>query len=89
MEINRDYYLQELIDRIDNGLIKIITGIRRCGKSYLLNTIFKNYLISQGTDKEHIIQLSLDERTNFKYLEYIHYHLQNFIQYKKAQKKKH
>lgn len=69
MEINRDYYLQELIDRIDNGLIKIITGIRRCGKLYLLNTIFKNYLISQGTDKEHIIQLSLDERTNSKYLD--------------------
>lgn len=69
MEIKRDYYLKELIDRLDNGLIKIITGIRRCGKSYLLNTIFKNYLLEQGTDKEHIIQLSLDERTNFKYLD--------------------
>lgn len=45
MEIKRDYYLKELIDRLDNGLIKIITGIRRCGKSYLLNTIFKNYLL--------------------------------------------
>ncbi len=64
MEIKRDYYLKELIDRIDNGLIKIITGIRRCGKSYLLNIIFKNYLIEQGTDKEHIIQLSLDENKN-------------------------
>ena len=69
MEIKRDYYLKELIDRLDNGLIKIITGIRRCGKSYLLNTIFKKYLLEQGTDKEHIIQLSLDERTNFKYLD--------------------
>lgn len=69
MEIKRDYYLKELVDRLDNGLIKIITGIRRCGKSYLLNTIFKNYLLEQGTDKEHIIQLSLDERTNFKYLD--------------------
>ena len=69
MEIKRDYYLRELIDRLDNGLIKIITGIRRCGKSYLLNTIFKKYLLEQGTDKEHIIQLSLDERTNFKYLD--------------------
>ena len=69
MEIKRDYYLQELIDRIDNGLIKIITGIRRCGKSYLLNTIFKNYLIEQGTDEEHIIQLSLDENKNKKYLD--------------------
>ena len=69
MEIKRDYYLKELIDRIDNGLIKIITGIRRCGKSYLLNTIFKNYLIEQGTDEEHIIQLSLDENKNKKYLD--------------------
>ena len=69
MEIKRDYYLKELIDRLDNGLIKIITGIRRCGKSYLLNTIFKNYLLEQGTDEKHIIQLSLDERTNSKYLD--------------------
>lgn len=69
MEIKRDYYLNELIDRIDNQLIKIITGIRRCGKSYLLNTIFKNYLIEQGTDKEHIIQMSLDEKKNSKYLD--------------------
>ena len=53
MEIKRDYYLNELIDRLDNGLIKIITGIRRCGKSYLLNTIFKNYLIEQGIDEEY------------------------------------
>lgn len=68
MEIKRDYYLKELIDRIDNQLIKIITGIRRCGKSYLLNTIFKNYLIEQGTNGEHIIQLSLDEKKNQKYL---------------------
>ena len=69
MEIKRDYYLKELIDRIDNQLIKIITGIRRCGKSYLLNTIFKNYLIEQGIDEKHIIQLSLDENKNKKYLD--------------------
>jgi len=68
MEIKRDYYLNELIDRLDNGMIKIITGIRRCGKSYLLNTIFKNYLIQQGVNEEHIIQLSLDENKNKKYL---------------------
>ncbi len=69
MEIKRDHYLKELIDRIDNQLIKIITGIRRCGKSYLLNIIFKNYLIEQGIDAEHIIQLSLDEKKNKKYLD--------------------
>ena len=69
MEIKRDYYLKELIDRIDNQLIKILTGIRRCGKSYLLNVLFKNYLIEQGTDENHIIQLSLDENQNKKYLD--------------------
>ena len=68
MEINRDYYLKELIDRTDNGLIKIITGIRRCGKSYLLNIIFKNYLLKHGIDEKHIIQLSLDENKNKKFL---------------------
>ena len=69
MEIKRDYYLQELIDRIDNRIIKIITGIRRCGKSYLLNKIFRDYLINNGIDEEHIIQLSLDENKNKKYLD--------------------
>lgn len=69
MEIKRDYYLQEIIDRMDNGLIKVITGIRRCGKSYLLNTIFKNYLLEQGIDEKHIIQLSLDENMNKKFLD--------------------
>ena len=69
MEIKRDFYLNELIDRMDNGLIKIVTGIRRCGKSYLLDPIFKDYLIKQGIEKDHIIKLSLDERTNSKYLD--------------------
>ena len=69
MEIKRNYYLSELIDRMDNHLIKIITGSRRCGKSYLLDTIFKNYLLEQGIDKKHIIQLSLDEKKNKKYLD--------------------
>ena len=67
-EIKRDMYLQELIDRQENGLIKIITGIRRCGKSYLLDPIYKNYLLSQGIKEDHIIKIDLDERKNNKYL---------------------
>lgn len=51
MEINRDIYLNRLIMRKQNGFIKVITGIRRCGKSYLLNKIFYNYLLSEGVDK--------------------------------------
>ena len=61
-------YLQKLIDRQKNGLIKIITGIRRCGKSYLLDPIYKNYLLSQGVKEDHIIKIDLDERKNNKYL---------------------
>ena len=60
MEIRRDFYLKKLIDRKNNGLIKIITGIRRCGKSYLLNTIFYNHLIESGIDKDHIIRFAFD-----------------------------
>ena len=68
-EIKRDSYLELLINRKENGLIKIITGIRRCGKSYLLNPIFKNHLISSGIEENHIIKLDLDELENSKYLD--------------------
>lgn len=67
MEIKRDFYLKELTNSLDNGLVKIVTGIRRCGKSYLLDPIFKNYLIEQGVQEDHIIKLDLDERDNFIY----------------------
>lgn len=60
MEIRRDFYLDKLIKRKHNGLIKIITGIRRCGKSYLLNTIFYQHLISCGIDDAHIIRFAFD-----------------------------
>jgi len=60
MEIKRDVYLNRLIQRKHNGFIKIITGIRRCGKSYLLNTIFYNYLIQSGVNKNHIIMFAFD-----------------------------
>lgn len=60
MEIKRDSYLKQLIDRKQNGLIKVITGIRRCGKSYLLNTLFYNHLKSIGIDDDHIIRFAFD-----------------------------
>ncbi len=60
MEIRRDFYLDKLIKRKNNGLIKVITGIRRCGKSYLLNTIFYHYLLENGVDKSHIIRFAFD-----------------------------
>lgn len=60
MEICRDYYLKKLIERRNNGLIKVITGIRRCGKSYLLNTLFYHYLINEGVAADHIIRFAFD-----------------------------
>ena len=60
MEIKRDVYLQRLIVRKHNGFIKVITGIRRSGKSYLLNTLFYNYLIGENVDSEHIIKFAFD-----------------------------
>lgn len=59
-EIKRDYYLKQLIKRKNNGLIKIVTGIRRCGKSFLLRTLFKNYLLENGVDESHIIEMAFD-----------------------------
>lgn len=67
MEIKREFYLKKLIDGLDNGLIKIVTGIRRCGKSYLLDPIFKDYLCENGVKEDHIIKLDLDERENYIY----------------------
>lgn len=60
MEIKRDAYLSALISRKGNGLIKVITGIRRCGKSYLLNTIFYHHLIAEGVNENHIIRFAFD-----------------------------
>ena len=67
MEIKRDNYLAKLIDRQHNGLVKVITGIRRSGKSYLLFELFYNYLKEQGIDDNHIIKIAFDDRANKKY----------------------
>ena len=60
MEIKRDYYLNKLIQRKNNGLIKVITGVRRCGKSYLLNTLFYHHLLNSGVSKDHVIRFAFD-----------------------------
>lgn len=67
LRINREIYLNQLVNKQNNGLVKIITGIRRCGKSFLLDPIFKEYLISEGVSENHIIKIDLDERRNSKY----------------------
>ena len=66
MKINRNYYLEQVIAGKENGLVKIITGIRRCGKSYLLFTLFHDYLNSHGIDDDHIIEIALDDRMNIE-----------------------
>ena len=67
MIIQRDRYLQKLIRRRENGMVKVITGIRRCGKSYLLFELYHQYLNSEGVTDDHIIELALDEDVNARY----------------------
>jgi len=67
MEIKRNYYLNKLISKQNNKLIKIVTGIRRCGKSYLLDPIFRNYLLDNKVDENHIIKLEFDSIENEEY----------------------
>ena len=67
MEIKRDYYLQKLIAKKHNGLIKVITGMRRCGKSYLLFTLFKKHLLESGVAEDHIVEIPFDSFENKKY----------------------
>ena len=67
INIKREFYLNKLISKRNNKMIKVVTGVRRCGKSYLLDPIFKNYLLNNGVDKEHIIKLELDSIENYEY----------------------
>ncbi len=64
MEIKRNIYLNKLIKREKNGLVKVVTGIRRCGKSYLLFHLYHNYLLEKGVDEDHIIAIALDDIIN-------------------------
>ena len=65
--IQRDFYLDRLIRNMWNGEIKVITGIRRCGKSVLLFDLFYEYLLAQGVEDDHIIRLELDQRRYYKF----------------------
>ena len=64
MEFKREKYLQQLIDSRQNGFVKVVTGIRRCGKSYLLNVLFYRYLLENGIAEDHIIRIDLEDRLN-------------------------
>ena len=64
MEIKRDFYLNKLIKHKKNGMVKVITGVRRCGKSYLLFKLFRNYLIDNAVSPDHIITIALDDFEN-------------------------
>lgn len=81
MQINRTKYLNKLIKSCGNGMIKVVTGMRRCGKSYLLFTIFKGYLLDSGVPQDHIVEVDFENRLNKKLrdpdvlLEYIYNHL--------------
>lgn len=68
-KINRDTYLEKLINKKENGMVKVLVGVKGCGKSYLLDPIFKDYLISTGVKEDHIIKLELDKEINKKYLD--------------------
>lgn len=87
MEIKRDRYLEALKVRMHNGMIKVITGIRRCGKSYMIFHIFKNYLVESGVKEDHIITIELDQRKNKelrdpdKILDYIDEQIKDSEQY--------
>ena len=67
MKIQRDKYLEKLIARRGNGLAKIITGVRRCGKSYLLDFLYREWLVNDGVPEDNIVSISLDDSANARY----------------------
>ena len=67
MDIKRDYYLNKLISKKDNGMVKVVTGLRRSGKTILLKNIYRRWLISTGIPEENIVYLVLDSNENIRY----------------------
>ena len=67
MIIKREQYVEALLNKRWNGKVKIITGIRRCGKSFLLSTLYKDYLVSEGVPEDCFIEIALDRRASIKY----------------------
>jgi predicted AAA+ superfamily ATPase len=67
MRIDRPKYLHKLISKKENGLVKVITGVRRCGKSYLLFNLYKEHLMRDGVPEDQIVEVALDEAANAKY----------------------
>lgn len=80
MEIKRDGYLNQLIRKQNNGLIKVITGIRCCGKSYLLNVLFYHHLLESGVEEDHIIRFAFDSADDLALIG------ENMIQMKKEKR---
>lgn len=68
MEVSRSDYIKRLSSKRGNGLVKIVTGVRRCGKSYLLFNLFRKHLIAEGVPDNHIISLALDDYANKRFL---------------------
>lgn len=88
MEIRRDIYLEKLVNRMHNGMVKVITGIRRCGKTYLLFNLFGDYLRNEGgVDEAHIIEIALDDEENTKLRDVsaLNAHLKSMIVNKREQ----
>ena len=67
MIINREHYVKELLSKRWNGKVKIITGIRRCGKSFLLSTLYKDYLKAEGVTDDRFVEIALDKKAHLKY----------------------
>ena len=67
MTILRDKYIEQLVSKSWNGRVKIITGLRRCGKSFLLNTLFRNHLLGSGVAEDEIISIDLEKKSDAKF----------------------